>query len=108
MKLEQLSLREKIYRRSQQVILENQQPGGGYLACPTMPDYAFSWFRDGAFIAYALTIDGWHRPDPAHETDWQRSGIARCISTIGAHEWSTIAQTLWSAQSSAHRAASRW
>ncbi len=58
MNLEQVGLREKIYRRSQQVILENQQPGGGYIACPNMPDYAFSWFRDGAFIAYALTIDG--------------------------------------------------
>lgn len=58
MNLEQLSTREKIYRRSQLVILENQQPGGGYLATPEMPDYHYSWFRDGAFIAYALTIDG--------------------------------------------------
>ena len=44
--------------RSLQVILENQQPGGGFLACPVMPDYQFSWFRDGAYIAYALTLDG--------------------------------------------------
>jgi GH15 family glucan-1,4-alpha-glucosidase len=43
---------------SRQVILDNQQPGGGYLACPNMPDYYFSWFRDGAFIAYAMTLDG--------------------------------------------------
>lgn len=62
MNVEQVSHRQKLYRHSQQVILDNQQPGGGYIACPTMPDYAFSWFRDGAFIAYALTIDGLRAP----------------------------------------------
>ncbi|MBK8022546.1 MAG: glycoside hydrolase family 15 protein [Chloroflexi bacterium] len=54
-----LTLLEK---HSQQVILDNQRPGGGYLACPHMPDYQFSWFRDGAFIAYALTVDGATHP----------------------------------------------
>jgi GH15 family glucan-1,4-alpha-glucosidase len=53
---------ERLHGSSQQVILNNQQPGGGYLACPTMPDYQFSWFRDGAFIAYALTLDGFDFP----------------------------------------------
>ncbi|MCA9895619.1 MAG: glycoside hydrolase family 15 protein [Anaerolineae bacterium] len=48
----------KLHKHSQQVIMDNQQPAGGYLACPTMPDYQYSWFRDGAFIAYALTLDG--------------------------------------------------
>lgn len=48
----------KLHFHSQKVIMDNQQPGGGYLACPVMPDYQFSWFRDGAFIAYALTLDG--------------------------------------------------
>ncbi len=47
---------------SQRVILDHQQSGGGYLACPVMPDYQFSWFRDGAFIAYALTMDGAKNP----------------------------------------------
>ncbi len=51
-----------LHSHSQQVILDNQQASGGYLACPTMPDYQFSWFRDGAFIAYALTLDGLHAP----------------------------------------------
>lgn len=49
---------QPLHRHSLAVILDNQQPGGAYLACPTMPDYQFSWFRDGAFIAYALTLDG--------------------------------------------------
>ena len=62
MKFEQIDIHDRIYARSQQVILENQQPGGGYLACPHMPDYQFSWFRDGSFIAYALTLDGVRAP----------------------------------------------
>ncbi len=49
---------QQLYERSLTVILENQQPGGAYLACPNMPDYRYSWFRDGAYIAYALTLDG--------------------------------------------------
>ena len=47
-----------LHRHSLAVILDNQQASGAYLACPNMPDYQFSWFRDGAFIAYALTLDG--------------------------------------------------
>ncbi len=53
-----VTAREMLYQHSLRVILDNQQPGGAYLACPTMPDYQFSWFRDGAYIAYALTLDG--------------------------------------------------
>jgi GH15 family glucan-1,4-alpha-glucosidase len=57
---------------SLKVILDNQAPNGGFLACPVMPDYQFSWFRDGAYIAYALTLDG---------------------ARVGAqHAWSTAAQ----------------
>ncbi len=47
-----------LHQHSLIVLLDNQQPGGAYLACPTMADYRFSWFRDGAYIAYALTLDG--------------------------------------------------
>src|SRR5215216_1130483 len=82
MNLEQLSTREKIYRRSQQVILENQQPGGGYLATPEMPDYHYSWFRDGAFIAYALTLDGANAPI-AHPT----GTAAQWDSARRFHDW---------------------
>ncbi|MCC6803217.1 MAG: glycoside hydrolase family 15 protein [Anaerolineae bacterium] len=82
MKVEQLGLRDKIFRRSQQVILENQQPGGGYLACPNMPDYNFSWFRDGAFIAYALTIDGLHAP-----IQRPNDVAAQWDSALRFHDW---------------------
>jgi isomaltose glucohydrolase len=73
---------ESLHSHSQQVILDNQQSGGGYLACPVMPDYQFSWFRDGAFIAYALTIDGESSPIP------HPAGIAAQWDSAGKfHQW---------------------
>lgn len=38
-----------------------QDQGGGFLACPTFPTYAYCWLRDGSFIAYALLR--WGRVD---------------------------------------------
>ncbi len=74
--------REGLHHHSLRVILDNQQPGGGYLACPNMPDYQFSWFRDGAFIAYALTLDGARNPIP-HSV-----GIAAQWDSAGKfHAW---------------------
>lgn len=71
----------KLHRHSQQVILDNQQHGG-YLACPTMPDYQFSWFRDGAFIAYALTLDGIYNMVP------HRAGMSgQWDSAMKFHQW---------------------
>ena len=37
------------------VIRAGQDAGGAYLAAPTFPTYRFSWFRDGAFIADAMS-----------------------------------------------------
>ncbi|HYK06815.1 MAG TPA: glycoside hydrolase family 15 protein [Gaiellaceae bacterium] len=39
-------------------ILAGQSPSGGYVACPTFPPYRFSWLRDGAFIADAMSRVG--------------------------------------------------
>ena len=36
------------------VILANQHPGGAYIASPNFPTYAYSWLRDGSFIAHAM------------------------------------------------------
>jgi GH15 family glucan-1,4-alpha-glucosidase len=47
-------------QHSIEVILKNQSPSGAYIACPTMADYAYCWFRDGAFIAYAMGLVGEH------------------------------------------------
>ena len=45
-------------RQSVQIILANQAPGGAYLASPTFPVYRFSWLRDGAFVADAMSQVG--------------------------------------------------
>lgn len=44
--------------RSVAVILESQTPGGAYLASPNFPVYRYSWFRDGSFIADAMSRAG--------------------------------------------------
>ncbi len=74
--------REALYQRSLRVILDNQQQGGAYLACPTMPDYQFSWFRDGAYIAYALTLDG-----EKSSLSYKGSMAAQWESAARFHAW---------------------
>ena len=102
-----------IYERSRAIILDNQQPGGAYLACPTMPDYQYSWFRDGAYISYALTLDGQagditHAGSMAAQTesarafhDWcarvindRAEGMERCIERARRGETLILADTL--------------
>jgi GH15 family glucan-1,4-alpha-glucosidase len=51
---------ERLIRRSLEVILGNQAPSGAFIASPNFPTYAFCWFRDGAFTAYALDLYGEH------------------------------------------------
>jgi GH15 family glucan-1,4-alpha-glucosidase len=42
------------------VIKQNQAPNGAFVASPNFPTYHYSWFRDGAYIAYALDLAGEH------------------------------------------------
>lgn len=51
---------DALVRRSIEVIAEHQDVGGAYLASPTFPVYRFSWLRDGAFIADAMSRHGHH------------------------------------------------
>jgi GH15 family glucan-1,4-alpha-glucosidase len=44
--------------RSVAIIQQNQTPSGAYLASPNFPVYRYSWFRDGAFIADAMSRAG--------------------------------------------------
>ena len=46
--------------RSIEIILENQSATGAYPASPNFNTYRYSWFRDGAFIAYAMDLVGHH------------------------------------------------
>jgi GH15 family glucan-1,4-alpha-glucosidase len=43
---------------SMAIILANQAPSGAYVASPRFPVYRFSWLRDGAFIADAMSRAG--------------------------------------------------
>jgi GH15 family glucan-1,4-alpha-glucosidase len=47
-------------QRSIEIILENQSATGAYPASPNFDTYRYSWFRDGAFIAYAMDLSGHH------------------------------------------------
>jgi GH15 family glucan-1,4-alpha-glucosidase len=49
-----------LYRRSIEIVLENQSENGAYVASPNFPTYHYCWFRDGSFIAYAMDLAGQH------------------------------------------------
>jgi GH15 family glucan-1,4-alpha-glucosidase len=46
------------YRRSIEVILQNQHSSGSYVASPNFPTYHYCWLRDGSFIAHAMDRAG--------------------------------------------------
>lgn len=49
-----------LFQRSVEIILQNQSATGAYLASPNFDTYRYCWFRDGAFIAYAMNLAGEH------------------------------------------------
>jgi len=49
-----------LVKRSIEIIKEGQAPSGAYIASPNFQNYAYSWFRDGAFIAYSMDLVGEH------------------------------------------------
>ena len=63
----------QLYRRSIEVIDAGQSPSGAYLASPNFPVYRYSWFRDGAFIADAMSRVG--REDSAERFFAWCSGV---------------------------------
>ncbi len=48
----------RLAQRSIEVIRASQHPAGAYLASPAFPVYQYSWLRDGAFIADAMSRCG--------------------------------------------------
>jgi GH15 family glucan-1,4-alpha-glucosidase len=49
-----------LYDQSVALILAHQHSGGAYVASPTFSTYAYSWLRDGSFIAHAMDRVGQH------------------------------------------------
>ena len=65
-----------LYRRSIDIILQNQADSGAYIASPAFPQYAFSWLRDGSFIAHAMDRVGEHQSSRAF-LGWVARAIRR-------------------------------
>ena len=51
---------KNLYFYSLDLIRANQAANGAYVASPTFPTYRYCWFRDGAYIAYAMDLAGDH------------------------------------------------
>ena len=47
-----------LFKRSVQIILQNQATSGAYIASPNFPTYAYCWLRDGTYIAHAMDRAG--------------------------------------------------
>jgi len=81
-----------LLQRSIEVILSNQAPTGACIASPHFPAYRYSWFRDGAFMAYAMDVAGQHE-SAHHFHDWAAHTILshadkaeRVIENVGRGE----------------------
>lgn len=48
----------RLGRRSVEIIAGGQHTSGAYVACPNFAPYRYCWFRDGAFIADAMSRAG--------------------------------------------------
>ena len=70
-----------LFQRSKEIILENQNPSGAYVASPNFPTYQYSWYRDSSFIAYSMNLVGEHdSADKFHH--WAAENIVRREETI--------------------------
>lgn len=65
-----------LFQRSLEIIRAGQHTSGAYVASPNFPTYGYCWFRDGAFIAYAMDAAGEH--DSARRFhNWAAAAILR-------------------------------
>jgi GH15 family glucan-1,4-alpha-glucosidase len=64
--------------RSLSLVREYQSPNGAYVAGPTFAVYNYCWFRDGAYIAYAMDLAGEHE-SAARFYGWAVSAILKRI-----------------------------
>lgn len=79
----QLSTYSELAETSIRVIRAGQQDTGAYLASSTFPTYRYSWFRDGAFIAYAMDLMGEHESARRFH-DWAARSILSRESEVNA------------------------
>lgn len=65
-----------LYNRSLEIIRANQSPSGAYIASPNFTEYRYCWFRDGAYIAYAMDLAGEHE-SATHFYSWATRMVVR-------------------------------
>ena len=63
-------------QQSIDIIRAGQSPSGAYIASPTFTTYAYSWIRDGSFIAYAMDLVGEHDSSRAFHA-WVANTVLR-------------------------------
>jgi isomaltose glucohydrolase len=64
-----------------ELIRENQSPNGAYVASPSFATYDYCWFRDGAYIAYAMDVCGQH-DSSARFYDWAANIVGRRADAV--------------------------
>jgi GH15 family glucan-1,4-alpha-glucosidase len=62
-------------------ILNNQGPGGAFIASPDFAEYRYCWLRDGSFTAFALDCAGEHEASRAFH-EWSVAAIEGIIPVI--------------------------
>jgi GH15 family glucan-1,4-alpha-glucosidase len=72
-----------LVRHSIATIRAHQQPNGAYVASPTFDTYAYSWLRDGSFIAHAMDRVGEHASAAAFHR-WVGMVLARHDAKLAA------------------------
>lgn len=72
-----------LYQQSVEIILAHQHPGGAYLASPNFSTYAYSWLRDGSFIAHAMDRAG-HPQSAAAFHRWVGATLTRHDAKLAA------------------------
>lgn len=73
--------RSPLARRSLKVMRDNQALSGAFVASPAFPVYRYSWFRDGAFIADAMSRAG-ERASADAFLGWCREVVIARVAAI--------------------------
>lgn len=71
-----------LMEKSIQIILENQSESGAYIASPNFQHYAYSWLRDGSYIAVSMDTVGQHGSARAFH-HWVDDVVCRYRHKIG-------------------------
>jgi GH15 family glucan-1,4-alpha-glucosidase len=74
--------RERLAAASVAIIRRHQATSGAYLAAPGFPAYRYSWLRDGAFIADAMSRAG-ETESAAAFFEWCRAIVEGRVERIG-------------------------